>query len=108
MNYLNVHMLLFFSKILFLFHQAATHIDSDRFTHKFAGQDFHSRLDRDHTRLETCWASDMLKDGDGFVTIPTNIIPGVFTQAAFDNGDYGQENSSQHVTNTVFIPIQRR
>ena len=33
--------------------------------------------------------------------MPTNKRYGVFTQAASDNVDFGQENNSQHVTNTV-------
>ena len=39
--------------------------------------------------------------GDGYATIPSNISSNIFIQAASDNGDYGQENNSQHVTNTV-------
>ena len=58
-------------------------------------------------RLETCWASGIIEEGDGYATVPTNIIPDVFTQAAFDNGDYGQENASQHVTNTVLYQYKR-
>ena len=34
-------------------------------------------------------------------TIPSNVFPSFFTQAASDNGDYSQESNSQHVTNTV-------
>ena len=43
----------------------------------------------------------LIEADEGFATVPTNIRPNVFTQTAFDNGDYGQENNSQHVTNTV-------
>ena len=42
-----------------------------------------------------------LCSNEGYSTIPSNIHPGTFMQAAFDNGDFGQENASQHVTNTV-------
>ena len=42
-----------------------------------------------------------MERGDGYATIPTNIVFGEFSQAAFDNVDYGQESASQHVTNTV-------
>ena len=55
----------------------------------------------DVLRIETRWAEDILASEDGYATVPSNIVPGVFTQAAADNGDYGQENSSQHVTNIV-------
>ena len=52
-------------------------------------------------RIETRWASDILEKGDGFATLPSNLSKDFFTQAASDNGDYGQENTSQHITNTV-------
>ena len=55
----------------------------------------------DVLRIDTSWAAGLIEEGDGYATIPTNIVPGIFTHAAFDNGDYGQENASQHVTNTV-------
>ena len=51
--------------------------------------------------IETCWAENILRSGDGYATIPSNIKYGDFVQAASDNGDYSQENSTQHVTNTV-------
>lgn len=55
----------------------------------------------DILRVETTWTSNILGSGDGYATIPSNIIRGSFAQAASDNGDYNQDNSSQHVTNTV-------
>ena len=42
-----------------------------------------------------------MNEGEGCSTIPSNIQPNIFAQAVFDNGDYGQENASLHVTNTV-------
>ena len=51
--------------------------------------------------IETCWAENILSSGDGYATIPSNIKVGDFVQVATDNGDYSQENSTQHVTNTV-------
>ena len=42
-----------------------------------------------------------MNEGEGYSTIPSNIQLNIFMQAAFDNGDYGQGNASQHVTNTV-------
>ena len=55
-------------------------------------------------RIDTIWATNILNEDVGYVMIPTKIIYGNFTQAAFDNADYGQENNSQHVTNTVLYP----
>ena len=52
-------------------------------------------------RIDTSWAMGIMNEGEGYSTIPSNIKPNIFTQAAFDNGDYGQENASQHVQNTV-------
>ena len=52
-------------------------------------------------RIEARWASDILEKGNGFATLPSNLSEDFFTQAASDNGDYGQENTSQHITNTV-------
>lgn len=51
--------------------------------------------------LETCWATGILNDNNGYATTSNNIIPDVFTQAAFGNADYGQKNAFQHVMNTV-------
>ena len=61
----------------------------------------HSVSYDDIQRIETTWASSKLDSGDGYATLPTNTVSGLFTQAASDNGDCGQENNSQHVTNTV-------
>ena len=47
------------------------------------------------------WAEQIVERGHGNATIPTNIVFGELSQAAFDNADYGQENASQPVTNTV-------
>ena len=55
----------------------------------------------DVLRIETTWATALVEEGEGYATIPTNVKPNFFTQAASDNGDYGQEILSQHVTNTV-------
>ena len=52
-------------------------------------------------RIDTTWAPRILEANHGHSTIPANIRETFFTQAASDNGDYGQENNSQHVTNTV-------
>ena len=46
-------------------------------------------------------AEQIIERSDGYATISTNIVFGECTQAAFDNANYGQENASQHVTNTV-------
>ena len=56
---------------------------------------------QDTLSIEAYWAADLLEDGNGYATIPTNISHGIFTQAATDNSDYLQENASQHITNTV-------
>ena len=50
---------------------------------------------------DTSWAMETMNEGEGYSTIPSNIQLNIFTQAAFDNGAYGQGNASQHVTNTV-------
>ena len=55
----------------------------------------------DVERINTMWATSIIENDGSFATIPTNIRPNIFTQAASDNGDYGQENKLQHVTNTV-------
>ena len=51
--------------------------------------------------IDTPFAAGILEANDGYSTVPTNIRENSFIQAASDNGDYGQENNSQHVTNTV-------
>ena len=53
------------------------------------------------------WAEQIIERGDGYATIPTNIVFGEFAQAAFDNANYGQENASQHVTITVIYQYCR-
>ena len=55
----------------------------------------------DALRMDTTWASEIIESNEGYSTTPTNVKSGVFTQAASDNSDYGEEISSQHVTNTV-------
>ena len=52
-------------------------------------------------RIDTLWAMGIMNEGEGYCTVPSNIQRNIFTQAAFDNGDYGQENASHHVTNIV-------
>ena len=63
----------------------------------------------DVLRIETTWTEEIIAAGDGYATIPSNIKRDCFTQAASDNGDYGQECASQHVTNTVLYqyPLQQ-
>ena len=51
--------------------------------------------------IDAYLADQIIERGDGYATIPTNIVFGEFAQAAFDNADYGQENASQDATNTV-------
>ena len=55
----------------------------------------------DLMRIDTKWANDILEEGDKYATLPSNIKPGIFSQVAFDNTYYGQENNSQHIRNTV-------
>ena len=55
----------------------------------------------DVLRIDTTWATNLVKADEGYAMIPINIFNRRFTQAASDNADYGQENNSQHVTNTV-------
>ena len=52
-------------------------------------------------QIEANCASNILEKGDGFATLPTNLSKFFLTQAASDNGNYRQENTSQHITNTV-------
>ena len=49
-------------------------------------------------RIYTFWAMGIMKEGEGYSTIPSNMQPNTFTKAAFDNGDYGQKYD---VTNAV-------
>jgi len=55
----------------------------------------------DLLRIDTTWASSIVKSDNGYITLPNNIKPGLFVQAASDNADYSQDNNSQHLTNTV-------
>ena len=55
----------------------------------------------DLMRIDTKRANDILEEGDEYATLPSNIKPDIFSQVAFDNPDYGQENNLQHITNTV-------
>ena len=52
-------------------------------------------------------AEQIIERGDGYATISTNIVFSECAQAAFDNANYGQENASQHVTNTVIYQYCR-
>ena len=61
----------------------------------------HSISYDDVQRIETTWASSIIDSGEGYATLPSNTVRDVFSQAASDNGDFCQENNSQHVTNTV-------
>ena len=53
------------------------------------------------------WEEQIIERSDGYATISTNIVFGECAQAAFDNAYYGQENASQHVTNTVIYQYRR-
>ena len=53
------------------------------------------------------WEEQIIERSDGYATISTNIVFGECAQAAFDNAYYGQENASQHVTNTVIYQYWR-
>ena len=57
--------------------------------------------------IDTYWAEQIIERGDGYATIPTNIVFGEFAQAAFDNADFGQENASQHVANAAIYQYCR-
>ena len=55
-------------------------------------------------RIQTKWAYGILEtDGGGFTVIPSNITEGSFVKGAFDNGDNGQEKTSQNVTSPLSI-----
>ena len=55
----------------------------------------------DILRIDTTWATNIIESNEGYAMLPSNMVNGLFTQAASDNADYRQENHSQHVTNTV-------
>ena len=57
--------------------------------------------------IDAYWAEEIIERGEGYATISTNIVFGECAQATFDNADYGVENSSQHVTNTVIYQYCR-
>ena len=40
----------------------------------------------DILRVETTWESNIIESGDGYATIPSNIIPCLFAEPASDNG----------------------
>ena len=54
-------------------------------------------------RIESCWADEILNNDEGYACIPNIIASDIFTQAVADNSDYGQANSSQHITNTILL-----
>ena len=43
----------------------------------------------------------LLEEREKYATLPSNVKPDIFSPVAFDDADYGQENNSQHITNTV-------
>ena len=55
--------------------------------------------------IETLWAEQLMSNEDGYATLPSNIqsSDGCLVQAIADNGDYGQEENSQHITNIVLV-----
>ena len=61
----------------------------------------HSVSYDDILRIDTTWVAGICEANNGYSTVSTNIREKIFTQAASDNVDYGQENNFQHVTNTV-------
>ena len=52
-------------------------------------------------RIDTKWVHDILEEGDKYATLSSNVKYDIFSQVVFDNGDYGQENNSQRITNIV-------
>ena len=55
--------------------------------------------------IEILWAEQLMSNEDGYATLPSNIqsSDGCLVQAIADNGDYGQEENSQHITNIVLV-----
>ena len=53
--------------------------------------------------VETIWVEQLMSNEDGYATPPSNIqsSDGCLVQAIADNGYYGQEENSQHITNIV-------
>lgn len=56
-------------------------------------------------RNETTWISDILKKGDGFATLHTNLSKSFFTQRAFKKRIYC--NTSQTLCYTSMIILVR-
>ena len=46
-----------------------------------------------------------MSNEDDYATLPSNIqsSDGCLVQTIADNGDYGQEENSQHITNIVLV-----
>ena len=57
--------------------------------------------------IDAYWAEEVIERGDGYATISTNDVFGECAQATFDDADYGQENASQHITNTAIYQYCR-
>ena len=52
-------------------------------------------------RIGTKCANGTLEEGDEYGTLRSNVKADIFSRVAFDNADCGQQNNSQHITNTV-------
>ena len=52
-------------------------------------------------RINTKWANDILEEVDEYSTLQSNVKSEIFQQVAFNNGDYGQERNSKHITNII-------
>ena len=61
----------------------------------------------DILHIDATWAAGILEANDGYSTVRTNIRENNFAQVASDNENYGQENNSQHVTNTVLYQYRK-
>ena len=59
-------------------------------------------------RIEKSWVDEIQAKDEGYTMIPANIVYNQFTQAVADNSDYGQEFSSQHITNTILVQHNHR
>ena len=55
--------------------------------------------------IETLLAEQLMSNGDSYATLPSNIqsSDSCLVHAIADNGDYGQEENSQHITNIVLV-----
>ena len=60
------------------------------------------------SRVEANWADNIIKQNKGYSVIPNNITSCKFTEAVADNSDYGQENNSQHITNTILLQCVKK